>query len=76
MIDFPSFSHFEQVEEYLKRYNVRYIIITRDVLKYRQEVLGRFFVWIEDSGLIQKRPIPNWELVSQDIPDSLIYRRW
>jgi hypothetical protein len=73
IIEFPSSSDFE---EYLSRHNVKYIIITRDTLKYRQEVLGRFFVWNEDFGLIQKKSIPNWELVSQNIPDSLIYRRW
>ncbi len=66
MVALPSSLPFEQVNDYLRKYTVKYIIITRDTLRYRQEILGRFLFWDEGSGLVQHEEIQGWRLVYRD----------
>lgn len=67
---------FDKFNDFIKRYQVKYVIIEKNSLSDKKELINEYFSITPKEGIIEKKSIPNWNLVYKDqkIPvEFLVY---
>lgn len=65
-INFPLFYSYEEWEKFSKDNNVVYVILEKEILERRQDILGNYFSYEPEKGLVMLKEMKGWRIAFKD----------
>ncbi|GFP26893.1 hypothetical protein HKBW3S33_00307 [Candidatus Hakubella thermalkaliphila] len=65
-IDFPLLSSYDEWEKFSKDNNVVYVILEKQILERRKDILGNYFSYEPEKGLVMLKEMEGWRIAFKD----------
>jgi hypothetical protein len=65
-IHFPLLSSYDEWEKFSKDNNVVYVILEKEILERRQHILGNYFSYEPEKGLVMLKEMKGWTIAFKD----------
>ncbi len=65
-IDFPLLNSYDEWEKFSKDNNVVYVVLEEQILERRQDILGNYFGYEPEKGLVTLKEMQGWTIAFKD----------